>query len=666
MIQKQARLLIVEDDEDDFIIASDCLGDLTDYAFEIDWVSTPDEALALLEENRHDICLLDYQLGALTGLTVLEKATKMQCRIPIIMLTGQSDDLLDKAALDAGAVDFVVKSEFDSPRFARAIRYALSRQEIEKARLERINLETQSRSKDRFLAHLSHELRTPLTSILGYTELLLESDKAPAANPELHIILNNGKHLLSLLNDVLDLSKIAAKKLELNPGPINFEEFLIDLHTLLSVAAADKGIKLVLTCSGPVPIEIFQDRTRLRQILINLIHNAIKFTSQGYVKIDVNAELVDSQCQLTFDISDTGTGIPAEKLDNIFQPFEQVEDMVSRKEIGAGLGLAISSELAKKMGGTITVTSEEGKGSCFTLEIIEANSHAETFSVFKFEPSAIANNINDLAKLTGKILVVDDLPDIRQLVGHIVRSFGLSVVFAENGQQALDTIIAEDKNGEPFAAIVMDIHMPLMDGREAVVNMRKAGYLMPIIALTAATMKGEKEKLQTLGFNAVVSKPVNKALLHRELSKLLDKANSAKTFLSPKIALSPKIELSQPQQTSSTKSACHIMLVEDDIDAAELTKLLLESLGCVVEVAHTGKASLELLADNNYWHAVLLDQNLPDASGLELAPQILALANVGEIILVSGESIEQSILDAKGISRSMLKPINKQMLESIV
>ncbi|MDU0352997.1 response regulator [Paraglaciecola aquimarina] len=654
MIQKQARVLIVEDDEDDFIIASDCLDDLADYAFSIDWVSTPDEALALLKENRHDICLLDYQLGALTGLTVLEKATNIQCRIPIIMLTGQSDDLLDKAALDAGAVDFVVKTEFDSPRFARSIRYALSRQEIEKERLERINLETKSRSKDRFLAHLSHELRTPLTSILGYTELLLESNKAKAANPELNIILNNGKHLLSLLNDVLDLSKIAAKKLELNPIAIKFEDFLIDIHTLLKVAAADKGITLELTCSSPVPQEVYQDPTRLRQVLINLVHNAIKFTSEGFVRLNVAAKIEYNQCQLMFEVVDTGTGIPAQKLQNIFQPFEQVEDMVSRKETGAGLGLAISSELAKAMGGGISVTSEPGKGSCFTLQIAENNANSEHYSMLTFTASALAKSGEALPSLAGKILVVDDIADIRELIGHIVSSFGLSVVYAENGLQAIDAIAAENNNSQPFAAVLIDIHMPLMDGREAVVNMRKRGFLMPIIALTAATMKGEKEKLQSLGFNAVVPKPVNKALLHRELSKLLAKADPEKSLLSP------------PSQTSGPGSVRRVLLVEDDIDAAELTKLLLESLGCEVEVAHSGQACGQVIALNSAWDIALLDQNLPDTSGLKLATLIHKTATVGEIILVSGESIEQSTLDANGISRSLLKPINKHMLASII
>jgi two-component system sensor histidine kinase/response regulator len=223
-----ARVLLVEDDEDDFILTSEYLNQLTSHSFEIDWVTNPTEALEQLNLGKHDICLLDYQLGAYNGLTVLEKASEDGCSIPIIMLTGQSDEALDQSALAAGAVDYLVKSEMTTARFARAIRYALARQEIENERLERINAETQNQSKDRFLAHLSHELRTPLTSILGYTEILLNSNKAPHAESELNIILNNGQHLLGLLNNVLDLSKIAVGKLEYNFSTINVDSFIAD------------------------------------------------------------------------------------------------------------------------------------------------------------------------------------------------------------------------------------------------------------------------------------------------------------------------------------------------------------------------------------------------------------------------------------------------------
>tara|TARA_R110002153_G_scaffold110189_1_gene251168 strand:- start:40702 stop:42672 length:1971 start_codon:yes stop_codon:yes gene_type:complete len=655
MLTKSARILLVEDDEDDYIIARDYLEELNEYNFEIDWVSTPDAALEQLESNQHDICLLDYQLGAQTGLTVLEKATVMQCRVPIIMLTGQSDNVLDKAALDAGAVDFIVKSELDSPRFARAIRYAIARQEVQQERLERINVETKSRSKDRFLAHLSHELRTPLTSILGYTELLLSSEKAKPVTNELNIILNNGKHLLSLLNDVLDLSKIAAKKLELALSTFNLNSFLVDIYTLMQVSANDKGIELTLTSSTPLPEEIHCDPTRLRQILINLIHNGIKFTDHGTVSVSVKAEIESELCVLYFYVEDTGKGIPVLEIDKIFQPFEQIEDTISRKETGSGLGLAISSELAKKLGGGITAKSIIGEGSCFTLSISCQNVKDTALSNLSLERKVIGENNTSLQPLTGRVLVVDDVADIRMLIGHIVGTFGLNVDFAENGKQAVKKAVTSIEKGTPYNAILMDIHMPEMDGKEAVVEIRKQGVEQPILALTAANMKGVKENLQTLGFDDVISKPVDKMLLHRYLATVINSNVQTK---------SKENDLSSIIQTTNQDK--YFMLVEDDIDAAEITKLLLESMGVIVDVAHSGRACRQLLHTRPKWHKILLDVHLPDENGLVLAKYITSQGNTTEIVIISGAEIGEAEIKSSGSSRALMKPLNKQKLQDLI
>jgi len=655
MLEKNARILIVEDDEDDYILTRDYLEELDEYKFEINWVSNPHDALKQLELNQHDICLLDYQLGAQTGLTVLEKATVIQCHVPIIMLTGQSDKVLDKAALDAGAVDFIVKSDLDGPRFARSIRYALARQEVEKERLERINLETKSRSKDRFLAHLSHELRTPLTSILGYTELLLDSEKAEPVTPELTIILNNSKHLLSLLNDVLDLSKVAAKKLELTPSTINLNSFLVDIYTLLQVSADDKGIELSLTSTTSLPEEIISDPTRLRQILINLIHNGIKFTDQGKVSVSVRSELENEQVILYFDVKDTGPGIPAAMIDKIFHPFEKVEDIISRKETGAGLGLSISSELATKLGGGITVESKVGEGSCFTLKISSTNIENTAFYDLSLEQKMVGTKHTALEPLTGRVLVVDDVTDIRMLIGHIVKTFGLHVDFAENGQQAVEKALISIENGNPYNAILMDINMPEMTGKEAVVKVRDQGFQQPILALTAATMKGVRENLRTLGFDDVISKPIDKVLLHRHLSSAIN----------TEVQTKPELE-SQENDLQPENVNKYYMLVEDDIDAAEITKLLLESMGVNVDVAYSSHACRALLYTRQKWDKILLDVNLPDENGLLLAKYISSHAKVTEIVIVSGAEIDTVDLKNSGSSRALMKPLNKQKLLDLV
>ncbi|MCF2947841.1 response regulator [Paraglaciecola aquimarina] len=658
--KKVARILIVEDDEDDYVIARDCLDVLDNYSFIIDWVSTPDDAITHLKSNVHDICLLDYQLGAYTGLTVLETASDMQCRTPIIMLTGQSDSVLDKAALDAGAVDFVVKSEFDSPRFSRAILYALARHEAEKERLERINIETKIRAKDRFLAHLSHELRTPLTSILGYTELLLENKEVAVGHSELNIILNNSQHLLSLLNDVLDLSKIAANKLELNPTNIYIDSFLTDILTLMQVSAIDKGIDLVISATTKLPERIHSDPTRLRQILINLIHNGIKFTETGGVEVYVSAHQEKTgKVSLEFKVVDTGTGIAQSELDNIFQPFEQVADIISRREIGAGLGLAISSELANKLGGSISVSSVIDEGSCFTLTLNLEVAESVEYFVPSFEQTKYTPNNKEIVSLTGKVLVVDDLLDIRKLVGHLVGSFGLEVDFASNGQEAIDKINLNAQGQAQYDAVIMDIHMPVLDGKKAIVKIRELGFEKPVVALTAATMKGVSDLLKSLGFNYVISKPVDKVLLNKLLAKALAANNpdSAKS-ISPKSTLAtPKDGQRLPEQ--------NILLVEDDYDAAEITKLLLESLNCKVKVAHTAQACLDILPTCAKWHKVLLDLHLPDGHGFELATEINNSFAIDEIVIVSGEEVSLANLQQYGCAKAVLKPLNRDKLTAL-
>lgn len=668
--RKIANVLIVEDDEDDYIIIRDYLDELQDYNFSLDWVSTPQQAISQLKQNAHDICLLDYQLGAYTGLSVLTAAKEAQSRIPIIMLTGQSDSVLDRAALDAGAVDFVVKNELDSPRFSRAILYALARHDVEKERLERINLETKSRAKDRFLAHLSHELRTPLTSIIGYTELLLENPTDKSGPAELNIILNNSKHLLSLLNDVLDLSKISANKLELNPNSIYTDSFLADILTLMQVSALDNGIDLSLKASTELPQKIYTDPTRLRQILINLIHNAIKFTEEGSVKVDVSAQQNSvNQVELIFNVHDTGPGISQKEQVRIFQPFEQVEDTITKRDVGAGLGLAISSELANKLGGEITVTSTMGEGSCFTLTLKLAQSDSMAYIQPKFEKATYLPKDKGVDKLQGKVLVVDDLQDIRMLVGHVVRSFGLEVEFAANGQEAVDKVTSSIQGATPFDAVIMDIHMPKMDGKEAIVKIRQLGFDGDIIALTAATMKGVGEQLKNLGFNYVMSKPVDKLLLNKLLGKSL-KALVPERSGQVKADSLPVMELGN-KTCSEQSTPAHILLVEDDFDAAEITKLLLENMGAKVYVAHTGNACLHVLAEQEHWHKILLDLHLPDIYGIELAKKIQSYSDNGqcsidEIILVTGEDVPNQVLIESGCHKALLKPLNKEKLRQLI
>ena len=642
-----ARVLLVEDDEDDFILTSEYLNQLESHSFEIDWVTNPTKALEQLSLGKHDICLLDYQLGAYNGLTVLEKASKDGCSIPIIMLTGQSDEALDQSALAAGAVDYLVKSEMTTARFARAIRYALARQEIENERLERINAETQNQSKDRFLAHLSHELRTPLTSILGYTEILLNSNKAPNAESELNIILNNGQHLLGLLNNVLDLSKIAVGKLEYNFSSINVDSFIADIFCLMQVHAADKGLTLIMHAKNPLPLQINSDPVRLRQVLINLIHNGIKFTEKGQIALTIWTEIINEKEVMMFSVSDSGQGIPEDMLANIFKPFEQVEDFISRKEQGAGLGLSICTELVQHMGGSITVKSIVNQGSEFIFSVDPGDIVNQERVLLAFEQEHSTNEFLALTPLQGHVLVVDDMDDIRLLIGQICQSFGLQVSYASNGLQAIEQCKLAKENNRCFDLILMDIHMPTLDGKRAIKEIRALDYDKAIIAVTAATMKGVKQELLALGFNHIVAKPINKNELYQSLANYLSVES---------------LSSSSQLQTHAQR----FLVVEDDADAADVTVLLLESLGIEAVKAETAQICQNLLQKENNWTTILLDLHLPDANGLDLAHAIQKSHPDITLILVSGATVPEQTLKQVGISKAILKPINLEILKSLI
>ncbi|GAA0859228.1 ATP-binding response regulator [Aliiglaciecola litoralis] len=644
---KSARILFVEDDEDDYILTVEQLEKLDNYHFEIDWVTTRDEALHKLQCNEHDICLLDHQLGAYTGLDVLHQANELGSHVPIIMLTGQPDEELDKLALDGGAADFLSKGEISDARFARAIRYAISRVEVQKARQQSIDAQTESRSKDRFIAHLSHELRTPLTSILGYAELLINSDKANQAHEELSAILNNGNHLLSLLNDILDLSKIAAGKLQLKSESVMFSSFIGDILTLMYVPAASKGLALHCECINRIPKNIITDPTRLRQVIINLMYNAIKFTQKGSVTLKIEYDQITSPELLKISVSDTGVGIPKKDLDSIFTPFQQLEKVAMKGEAGSGLGLAISNELIRRMDGEISVESEVNKGSTFTVILPLAPSCRSDLESLEIGISDIQPK-QEYAPLQGSVLVVDDLKDIRQLVGGMCRSYGLNVSYAKNGQQAVTIIESGEHN---IDLVIMDIHMPVMDGKQAIVNIRKQGFAKPIFALTAARMKGSDKELKQLGFNNVISKPVRQTELYDQLADSLARQKQENNNHSYHV----------PERLSN-----HVLIVEDDKDAAELIVLLLQSLKINAEAVLNYQSGLQKLSNNNNYTHVFVDKNLPDGDGLELIKQIEALCpDPIDISLVSGEEVDSDTAAKYGINRSLLKPINLEQLRSI-
>lgn len=377
----------------------------------------------------------------------------------------------------------------------------------------------ENEAKSRFLANMSHEIRTPITSIIGYAEAIKEGD---LDNSSISTIIRNGQHLLSIINDILDLSKIEARKLDIEVINIDFFRLLKDVESVVSKTATDKGLEFFFEYQIPLPSRILCDATRLRQILINLCNNAIKFTDKGYIQIWVSND--KSQNQLSFSVVDTGIGMTKEQQQSLFEPFSQADTSTSRVYGGTGLGLNISRSLARMMGGDISYTSEQSIGSCFTLTIeMKLPEDCKFVSEIPADCGGQENEVVVNPELVGRVLLAEDHDDNRKLIVMMLKKMGLDVVEAYNGEKAVEAAMAGD-----FDLILLDIQMPVMDGLQAREMLEQIGVCAPIIALTANAMKHEVEHYKEVGFDDYLAKPIKRALFIKTVAAYLGQAHQLK------------------------------------------------------------------------------------------------------------------------------------------
>jgi Amt family ammonium transporter len=379
--------------------------------------------------------------------------------------------------------------------------------------------EVATRSKSEFLANMSHEIRTPMTAILGYAEQL--ADMKIGTSEELdaiHTIQRNGRHLLQILNDILDLSRIEAGQLTIEPTKSRLPDILAEVGSLVQGLAESNHLAFEMDLDGPIPEFILTDPTRLRQILINLIGNAVKFTPSGHVRLVVRQRRNEGEGRIIeFDVIDTGIGIQQDQLERIFHPFEQADTSSARAFGGTGLGLAISRQLAQRLGGGITVESTFGKGSLFRLAIAVASAEGEISELathLLLHPVSTQDKQDPQSLLVLKhtrILLAEDGHDNQRLISLILRKAGAEVTLVENGQQALAAIfVAEETKRTPFDLVLMDMQMPIMDGYEASRRIRQFDAMLPIIALTAHAMTGDQEKCLAAGCTDFLPKPIDR------------------------------------------------------------------------------------------------------------------------------------------------------------
>lgn len=381
-------------------------------------------------------------------------------------------------------------------------------------------------AKSNFLANMSHEIRTPLTSIIGFSESCQDVDQSIQERAKaIQTIIKSGKHLMTIINEILDVSKIEAGKIELELIPISVVEILDDINQLISIMAEDKGLTFGINYTYPLPETIISDPIRLKQILINLCSNSIKFTEKGHVYLNVS--YVAESSNLIFEVIDTGIGMTPKQKEKIFNPFEQADSSTTRNYGGTGLGLTLSKQLTEMLNGELTVESLVSIGSRFTVTIeiveVEKGKYIYTGANKDTTEKRIEKNI-EVPKLKGKVLLVEDSKPIQDLLKLIIEKVGVELDIVDNGREAVKTV-----SESHYDLVFMDIQMPIMDGLTAMKELIQKGYKQPVIAMTANAMKKNRDDCNEAGFSNFISKPVDRKELYLLLmtylkeNKIIDK-----------------------------------------------------------------------------------------------------------------------------------------------